>query len=101
MNRFKPYVSSIDSGPRLLSDPLARAREQLFELEPGATRGRPHEVTSAAVIEPKAESTVCPRCSGHFEVEEHEARSRVRELKVRCRFCGARRSLWFRINTPS
>lgn len=105
MNRFKPQHSSIDPGPRLLSEPLARARQQLFELEPGAARARPVEVSSASVIEPKAESTLCPRCGGHFEVEEHEAHSathsRVRELKVRCRFCGDRRSLWFRINALS
>jgi len=105
MTRFKPQDPSIDLGPRLLSEPLARARLQLFELEPGVTRARPVEVSTAAVIEPKVASTLCPRCSGHFEVEEHEAhstpRSRVRELKVRCRFCGDRRSLWFRINAPS
>jgi hypothetical protein len=105
MTRSKPTFASLDPGPRLLSEPLARARERLFELEPGATRARPVEVSTAAVIEPKAESTLCPRCNGYFEVEEHEAhsgaRSRVRELKVRCRFCGGRRSLWFRINVPS
>lgn len=105
MTRFKPQQTSIDPGPRVLSEPLARERLQLFELEPGATRARPVEVSFAAVIEPRAESTRCPRCSGRFEVEEHEAHSsahsRVRELKVRCRFCGDRRSLWFRINAPS
>ena len=105
MTRFKSQNSSIDPGPRVLSEPLARARNQLFELQPGATRARPVEVSTAAVIEPKAESTICPRCSGHFKVEEHEAhwgpQSRVRELKVRCHFCGVRRSLWFRINAPS
>jgi hypothetical protein len=105
MIRSKPQPSSIDPGPRLLSEPLARARQQLFELQPGATRARPVEVSTAAVVEPRAESTLCPRCSGHFEVEEHEAHSaphsRVRELKVRCRFCGDRRSLWFRINAAS
>ncbi|HEY3256231.1 MAG TPA: hypothetical protein VGJ91_19870 [Polyangiaceae bacterium] len=105
MTRFKPQNSSIDPGPRLLSEPLARARQRLFELEPGSTRARPVEVSTAAVIELKAENAFCPRCSGHFEVEEHEAHSaphsRVRELKVRCRFCGDRRSLWFRINAPS
>lgn len=105
MTRSKSQASSIDPGPRLLSEPLARARVQLFELEPGATRARPIDVVTASVIELRAESTLCPRCTGHFQVEEHEAHSaahsRVRELKVRCRFCGDRRSLWFRINTPS
>ncbi|MEI9942089.1 MAG: hypothetical protein WDO69_33155 [Pseudomonadota bacterium] len=105
MSRFKQPSSSIDPGPRVLGEALTRARQQLFEFEPGASRARPVEVSTAAVIEPKAESTLCPRCSGYFEVEEHEAHSaphsRVRELKVRCRFCGDRRSLWFRINAPS
>lgn len=92
-------------GPRLVSEALARARRQLLELEPGGSRGRPLEVSTAAVIEPKAERTACPRCSGHFEVEDHEAHAggheRVREVKVFCRFCGERRSLWFRISAPS
>ena len=105
MARFKSPQSSADLGPRVLSERLVRARQQLFELQRGATRTRPVEVSSAAIIEPRAESTLCPRCSGHFEVVEHEAhsagQSRVRELKVRCRFCGDRRSLWFTINSPS
>jgi len=97
-------TTSLAPGPRLLSEPLARARAQLFELEPGGAPERPLDVTTAAVIEPKAESLPCPRCNGHFEVKEHEAHlgpARLRELKVACRFCGDRRSLWFRINPPS
>ena len=93
----------LDPGPQLVSEPLARARTQLFELDPGGSRARPVEVTTASVIEPKAENMLCPRCDGHFAVEEHEAHAqgRLRELKVACRHCGARRSLWFRINAPS
>ena len=103
MSRSKLSSESVDAGPYLVSEPLARARQQLLELGPGGTRGRPLEVTSAAVIEPKAESTLCPRCSDHFVVEEHEAPfgQGMREVKVHCRFCDERRSLWFRITAPS
>jgi hypothetical protein len=104
MSRTKPSVSSIDPGPHRLSEPLARARRQLLDLAPGGTRYAPLEVSSAAVIEPIAESIACPCCSAHFRVEAHDAHlgpQRVREVKVHCRFCDERRSLWFRIREPS
>lgn len=103
MSRPKARSVSIDPGPQLVSEPLARARQQLLELSPGGTRARPLDVASAAVIEPKAEGTLCPRCSDHFVVEGHEAPfgQGVREVKVHCRFCDERRSLWFRVNALS
>lgn len=103
MSRSKSYPVSIDPGPQLVSEPLARARQQLLELGPGGSRARPLEVPSAAVIEPKAQNTLCPRCSDHFEVEDHVAPfgQGVREVKVHCRFCDERRSLWFRVIAPS
>jgi len=103
MSRSKNYVAPIDPGPQLVSEALARARRQLQDLAPGGSRARPLEVSSAAVIEPKAESMRCARCSDHFVVEVHEAPfgQGVRELQVLCRFCGERRRLWFRINAPS
>jgi len=104
MSRPKTPAASIDPGPHQLSEPLVRARQQLLELEPGGSRERPLEVSSAAVIEPRAENTLCPRCNARFGVEEHEAhlgRPRVREVKVHCRFCDERRSLWFRVREPS
>ncbi len=100
MSRSKPYSAPIDPGPHVVSEPLAQARRQLLDLAPGGTRGRPFEVATAAVIEPKAEATRCPRCSDHFAVEEHEAPfgQGVREVKVFCRCWGERRSLWSRTN---
>jgi uncharacterized protein YbaR (Trm112 family) len=80
---------------------LRAARERLFELEPGGSPERPFVVVSAAVIESHAESVACPRCEGRSEVVEHVAVTvlgvRLREARLRCRQCGARRSLWFRI----
>jgi hypothetical protein len=103
MSRPKSPSLSIDPGPHLVSEALAKARQRLLELSPGGSRAYPLNVASAAVIEPKAESTLCPRCSDRFEVEGHEAPfgQGVREVKVHCRFCDERRSLWFRINAPS
>lgn len=77
------------------------AREKLFELEQGGAPERPLPVVSAAVIEAHAESMPCPRCQGKHDVVEHVAVTvagvRLREVRMRCRQCGARRSLWFRI----
>lgn len=87
------------------SDKLAAARDRLLDLEPGGTPARPLEVATAAVIEPKAKSTVCPRCGASFRVLSHEVRNdahgRLREIGVECASCGFRRSLWFRIAEPS
>ncbi|MEP7053243.1 MAG: hypothetical protein ABJB12_22970 [Pseudomonadota bacterium] len=80
---------------------LVADRERLFTLEPGGQPERPLDATSAAVIEAQAASVPCPRCRGAQEVTEHSALVhhglRLRETKLRCRQCGTRRSLWFRI----
>jgi transposase-like protein len=84
---------------------LQKDRERLFLLEPGGGPERPIEAHSAAVIETQATSVPCPRCGGSQEVIEHAALIhggvRLREAKLRCRKCGSRRSLWFRIVGPS
>jgi hypothetical protein len=80
---------------------LQEDRERLFVLEPGGRPERPLEAHSAAVIETQATSVPCPRCGGSQEVIEHTALVhngiRLREAKLRCRQCGTKRSLWFRI----
>ena len=82
---------------------LSREREKLFALEPGGSPDRPREVGSASLVEPEAKSTRCPRCGGEHRLEEHVATTldgvRLRETKLVCRQCGARRSLWFKITT--
>ena len=82
-------------------------RERLFALEAGGRMERPIEALSAAVIETHATRVPCPRCGGAQEVDEHtalvHAGVRLRETKLRCRQCGSRRSLWFKIvgNSPN
>jgi transposase-like protein len=84
---------------------LQTDRERLFLLEPGGSPERPIETHSAAVIETQATSVPCPRCEGSQEVVEHAALVhngvRLREAKLRCRQCGSKRSLWFKIVGPS
>jgi len=84
---------------------LQKDRERLFVLEPGGRPERPLEAQSAAVVESQATSVPCPRCGGSLEVIEHAALVqqgvRLREAKLRCRQCGSKRSLWFRIAPPS
>jgi hypothetical protein len=90
---------------RLADEKLVRARAKLMDLEPGGAPERPIDVTTAALVEPKARSISCPRCNEPFSVEAHEAHSddhrRLREVALRCRICGMTRSSWFRIVPPS
>lgn len=86
---------------RLADDKLVRARMKLMDLEPGGTPERPMDVSTAALVEPKARSIPCPRCEEPFGVESHEAHAgghgRLREVALECRNCGTTRKAWFRI----
>jgi hypothetical protein len=83
------------------SDKLARQRERLFQLEPGAAPERPIDVDSPSVVELRAAALECPRCQVAFRVEAHRAPSspgmRLREAEVSCPRCGQHRSIWFRL----
>ncbi len=83
------------------TEKLGRERERLFRSEPGATPERALSVESAHAVEPRARSVPCPRCGGELAVLEHLAvtteSGRLREARVACKGCGARRSLWLRI----
>lgn len=72
-----------------------------MDLEPGGSPERPIDVSTAALVEPKARAVPCPRCAEPFGVEAHEAyadaHGRLREVSVGCKSCGAARKLWFRI----
>jgi transposase-like protein len=52
-------------------------------------------------VEVRALSQRCPRCDGEHELLEHAAvtaqGARLRELRLRCRQCHSRRSLFFQI----
>jgi transposase-like protein len=80
---------------------LAHDRERLFALEVGGSSARPIDVDAVTVIELRAAAVPCPRCAGEQRVEEHAAVTvdgvRLREARLRCRACGSRRSLWFRL----
>ena len=80
---------------------LADDRERLFQLEPGGTPERPIEVSSASVVEAQALSMPCPRCAGVHDLVEHVAITkgsvRLREVRLACRQCGSRRSVFFRL----
>jgi hypothetical protein len=87
------------------SDKLASQRDRLFLLEPGGAPERPIEISSPALVEPKARGLSCPRCEVPFHVEAHRAPTafgvRLREAQVYCPRCGVRRSLWFRLVGPA
>jgi hypothetical protein len=96
-----PRQRTMERALRRSSEKLAVHRERLFRLMPGATPEHPIEISSPALVEPKAATLLCPRCELPFRVEAHRAPSgvgmRLREAEVSCRRCGARRSLWFRL----
>lgn len=104
MAKKKPRTESARTQRRALEraeQGLARDRQRLFELEPGGSAGRPLEVPSASVVEAHALSVPCPLCDGPHELVEHVALiregTRLREVRLRCRQCGTRRSLFFRL----
>lgn len=100
----KPRAASARTqarGEQRRQDKLTDQREALFRLEPGGSPARPLEVISASVVETHALGLSCPRCSGPHELVEHAAITvagvRLREAKLRCRQCGSRRSVYFRL----
>jgi len=78
---------------------LLRKREELAAHEPGGTPDNPIELSSASLVEPRAESTRCLRCDGDVRVEAHDAvmhgATALRLARVRCRSCGHERRLWY------
>jgi hypothetical protein len=83
---------------------LAEARLALARLEPGGSAEHPIEVPSASVVEVHAAKLPCAACAeSDVRVEEHLATSGLRIAKLRCRRCGVRPDLYFRIvtNLPS
>jgi hypothetical protein len=73
--------------------------ELYASLLPGGSRNRPIKVTSASVVEVRAQALTCPHCAlGTYRIEEHVAPAAgVRRVDVTCRQCSTPRSLWFRL----
>jgi hypothetical protein len=74
-------------------------------LEAGGSPARPLDVPSASVVEAQALGVPCPQCQGPHEMLEHaaitaEGGARLREVRLSCRQCGSRRSLFFRLVEP-
>ena len=80
---------------------LWHAREKLALLEPGGSPERPLEVSSASVVEARAEAELCLRCSAPMQCREHVAQTvrgvLLRVAHLRCRSCGTTRQLYLRI----
>lgn len=80
---------------------LIRDKERLFVYERGGSPDKAIELGSSSEVEVVARTMQCPRCEGAFEVLEHLAQTlsvgRLRVARVRCKVCGAERSLYFRL----
>lgn len=72
---------------------------------PGGSPTHPIEVSSAAVVEPRAASLPCPRCGSPAHVDEHAVEAledqRLRVTRMRCGTCGHRRPLYFLVRSSA
>lgn len=80
-----------------------RLRDRREARMPGANPAHPVEVSSAAVVEPRATSMPCPRCNSPAHVDQHEVEThgarRLRVTRMRCGTCGHRRPLYFYVRS--
>lgn len=80
---------------------LSKDKSRLAQLEPGGSPANPIGVESSSVIESKASQYTCFVCDHPLVVTSHEAvvvaTRRLRRVALRCKRCGAERTLWFRI----
>jgi hypothetical protein len=94
--------------PRTEERERARQREKLYEaraklalLEPGGSADRPLDVTSASVVETRAEAEPCLRCNQPMRAVDHTTAASpnglLRKVKLQCRDCGTTRELYLRI----
>jgi hypothetical protein len=94
--------------PRTLDRAQERKREKLYQarvklalLDAGGSPERPLDVSSASVLELRAEAEPCLRCGDVARCNEHTTHQGpnglLRLLKLECRNCGTERSLYFRI----
>ena len=74
-------------------------KDRLAELSPGGAPERPITVETAALVEPLARASRCPRCDGAVRLEEHSARivsgRSLRAVSVSCSACGSTRELFY------
>jgi hypothetical protein len=80
---------------------MVAARERLARLDPGASPARPIDVRFASQVEVRALATPCLRCDGPYRLNEHTAEriegQSMRVLALHCGYCGAERTLYFRV----
>jgi hypothetical protein len=80
---------------------LATDREKLARMEPGGSPARPLEITSASVVEARAEREACFACDGAMRCKEHRVEKGLRVATVECKECGRERRHYFRLATPT
>jgi hypothetical protein len=70
---------------------------------PGGLPSHPIEVTSAAAVDPRAESEPCRVCGGRLHVEAHDALqlggTSLRRVRLHCGSCGRASELFFRLRS--
>lgn len=96
-----PRARTVDRDAARKRESLLADREALRRLEPGGSVERPLEVSSASVVEARAEDERCFRCDTPMRLEEHLSQRTtsglVRVAKLRCPRCSTPRTLFMRI----
>ena len=99
--RAKPRARTVLRERARASEKLYEARQKLAALEPGGSPERPLAVSSASVVESRAEAAPCLRCEGPVRCDEHTTlateRGLLRVVHVRCPACGAKRTMYLQI----
>lgn len=76
-------------------------KDRLAELSAGGAPERPIVVETAALVEPMARASRCPRCDAAVRLEDHAARivagRALRVVQVSCVACGSTREMFFAI----
>jgi hypothetical protein len=80
---------------------VVAARERLAAIEPGGSSARPIDVRWASQVEPRALGMPCLTCDGPYRLDEHTAEridgETLRVLALHCGYCGAPRTMYFRV----
>lgn len=92
------------AGARRRQEQHRRQREAELAAAPGGSPDRPLEVSSASVVEARATSDPCPVCDRPLYLEEHAVETHgeqsLRAVRVECRFCAHRRTVYVQIAEP-
>ncbi|MDB4974413.1 MAG: hypothetical protein JWN48_2754 [Myxococcaceae bacterium] len=101
--RPRTLSRKLDAQLERKQEKLYDARKKLAAVDLGGSPERPLDVSSASVVETRAESEPCLRCGEPVRSVEHTTvqgpNGLLRVIKLGCRSCGSERTMFVRIVT--